>query len=45
MRIAIAPFMQVETILQKRTGTAIDGHGEFGKLFQLFRFYVLGFLL
>lgn len=30
---------------QKRTGTAIDGHGDFGTLFRLFRFFVLGFLL
>ena len=30
---------------QKRTGTAIDGRGDFGKLWRLFRFFVLGFLL
>jgi hypothetical protein len=29
----------------KRTGTAIDGHCGFGKLFRLFRFFVLEFLL
>ena len=33
------------TANQKRTGTAIDGHGDFGKLCRLFRFFVLEFLL
>ncbi|MFN8739793.1 MAG: transposase [Pirellula sp.] len=30
------------TINRKRTGTAIDGHGGFGELLRLFRFFVLG---
>ena len=33
------------TVGQKRTGTAIDGRCDFGKLWGLFRFFVLGFLL